>query len=156
MTDDLDVLAAGAKSPIPATFDGQTYLMSPIELIDLGTGAKKVRYIRYEELVETDMPEAVKNDLLKEVWLECSEQPVSEDDVWRYFLGPMGISFALYLSLRKRHPEITLEKAKQFTVDAYGEALAKFYQLNRVKKNLKPETLEGVESPSTGPNSSTP
>jgi len=110
-------LADAAKSPLTVRIDGRDYILSPLELADFGELERWLETLPYERarrkitaLGEVMTPE-LRDAILKEADDASKRSGFGHSDNTKFLSTIEGMGFLLWLSLRKRQPEITREDA---------------------------------------------
>ena len=99
--------------------DGKQYWFEPLTLRDWGLIEQRITQRRPHPLEEAKtqldgMAEADKRTLLEEALRRATAvSRASSDEVTQYLSTCEGAAFMFWLSIRKRHPEITEERATE-------------------------------------------
>ena len=113
----MGTLADAAKSPLTITVGGRDYVLSPLELADFGELERWLETLPYERarrkilaLGEVMTPE-LRDAILKGADEESKRSGFGQAKNAEFLSTIEGMGFLLWLSLRKRQPEITREDA---------------------------------------------
>lgn len=115
---DIGELTRITKTPMELEHNGETYILAPLEVSDLGRievwiaelplRKAKRQLLALGDVVTEEVTTRVLNDALAK---SDSQINISSDEAQAELNSLAGVGFLLYLSLRKNHPEIEEQDA---------------------------------------------
>jgi len=105
-----------AGVPIQVTLAGKEYTLSPIQLEDLAFLEKWLETRPVARLMEMlgshgkDLPQETKDKLLADEIARSARVCILEGNSWESIRSIEGTQMFLWLSLRRKHPEVTREQ----------------------------------------------
>lgn len=112
-------LNRAAGSPTTVEINGKTYIMEPLTLRDFGTieaeyMKQKPNPLKAVAEAKDMLPEEDYKELLAQAYKDAtSANKATPDEVSGWLDTKDGVVFSCWLSLRKNHPELSLEDAEQ-------------------------------------------
>lgn len=125
-------------APIPIVFDGKTYYMSPMRDIDYGEFEAWVQdqVIALAKRNLKGLPLEQQNAMLEHAFDRANELTIHSPDALSRMSTVEGAAKVTFLSLRKRHSEVTEEQVREWMTnpDTLSRALDKFDSVNALPK----------------------
>jgi len=111
----MDGLSRAAGAPVDFKLGDQTYLMSPLEIEDIGLIENRIIKDRPNPLAvvgeaRDSLPEEVFRELIQQAYQDArSANRATQQEFDEFLASHEGQIFALWLCLRHNHQELTLE-----------------------------------------------
>ena len=126
----MDGLARMAGAPVFVEIDGRQYELSPLQIKDFGAIehhllSKRVNPVEQVIPLLSGLTPDQQKVLLQEAYRELratNKVPASEVAKWMDSMD--GVGFTIWLCLRKKHPEMTLERIEAWVQREGDRALA--------------------------------
>lgn len=130
-----------SEQGLPIEIQGEEYTLKPLALEDHAKAKRKIRaeglksYEEYLDMVEADpdMSLPPRTEITKQR-TSILQDSISDAEMNDFFTTLQGLQYLVYLSLKKEHPDITLEKIESWLTDyetldqiaTYIEAISNF------------------------------
>jgi len=130
------------------TDDGKVWSLSKLTVGDITEFKGYLRYARWHELnaMKEQFPEEIVKQQLDNLFKECAEKVVSDEDFSSNAFALEGASYLLYLSLRRNHQGITRQECNEIlTVNNLEDTITKLLTISGMWKeenNIKVKILE--------------
>ena len=103
-------------APVPVTLsNGEIFLCSPLTVSDQ---MSLLKYARQHELsiklsaIPQDVPESMRTEMIRIAYESSNQMDISDEKLWE---EPEMIQRAIFLSIRRKHPNITISTVSAIT-----------------------------------------